>query len=62
MELEIGEVGGVDYKKQKEEIDALNNEINKVDRMLTRFKTTLESSESNVRKFDTEIEKNEDEI
>lgn len=30
--------------------------------MLTRFKTTLESSESNVRKFDTEIEKNEDEI
>ena len=62
MELEIGKVGGVDYKKQKEEIDALNNEINKVDRMLTRFKTTLESSESNVRKFDTEIEKNEDEI
>lgn len=30
--------------------------------MLTRFKTTLESSESNVRKFDTDIEKNEEEI
>lgn len=30
--------------------------------MLTRFKTTLESSESNVRKFDAEIERSEDDI
>ena len=33
-----------------------------MDRQLTRYKTTLESSEQNVRKFDLEIEKNEEQI
>jgi hypothetical protein len=49
---EIMEVGGNDYKKLKQELDEVIKAVFDTERTLTRHKTTLEGSESNLRRID----------
>ena len=59
VDEQIMQVGGNDYKAKKDLVEQLGQKLSQVERMLTRYKTTLQSSESNVKKFELEIEKNE---
>jgi len=56
------DVGGSEYKKLKEELDRLSRVVYDTERLLTRNKTTIGSSESNLRKVDQEIERSKNEI
>ena len=55
-------MGGSEYKKLKEELDRLSRVVYDTERLLTRNKTTIGSSESNLRKVDQEIERSKNEI
>lgn len=46
------EVGGNDYKTKKQELDEIIRLVFDTERTLTRHKTTLEGSESNIKRID----------
>lgn len=56
MEAKIVESGGADYKKKKEEVEKISLKVNEIEKQITRMKTTLANTESNLLKFDKEIE------
>ena len=41
IEAKVTEVGGIDYKSKKDEVDLLNNKLIQIERQLTRYRTTL---------------------
>lgn len=59
IEAAILDVGGIDYKTQKDTLEKLGQQVSQVERQLTRYKSTLENSEQNVRKCDLDISSNE---
>jgi len=58
----IVESGGSEYKKKKEEVEKLYNRVHDIEKQITRMKTTLANTETNLLKFDKEIEKENHEI
>ena len=46
------EVGGYEYKKLKNEVDEITRRVYETERQLNRNKTTVESSESSLRRID----------
>lgn len=56
------EVGGNDYKKLKQELDEVIKAVFDTERTMTRHKTTLEGSESNLKRIDQEIERDKEDI
>ena len=56
------EVGGHDYKKLKDELDCITRKVYETERQLNRNKTTVESSEANLRRIDQEIDRDREDI
>ncbi|CDW77228.1 structural maintenance of chromosomes protein [Stylonychia lemnae] len=62
VEAMIIESGGVDYKKKKDDVERMYTKVHDVEKQITRMKTTLANTETNLLKFDKEIEKEKQEI
>ena len=56
------DVGGRDYRKQKEALDQMCRLVTDTERALTRNKSIVQNSSANVRKLDQEIMRYEEDI
>ena len=61
-QAQIMEVGGQDYRKLKEDLDHVMNQCAETERTLNKNKHTVSNSSSNLRKFDQEIARGNDDI
>jgi uncharacterized protein YecA (UPF0149 family) len=52
MQAKILEVGGHEYGAAKQQLDQIQKAVFETERLLTRNKTTVQSSASNLRKLD----------
>lgn len=55
-------MGGKDYKKLKNELDAAVREVYETEKLINRNKTTLDSSEANLRRIDMEMDRDKEDI
>ena len=56
------EVGGSDYRRLKEELDRLVDQVSETERTLNKNRHTVQSSSDNIRKLDREIDRAQDDI
>lgn len=52
INAEIMEVGGSSYKNLKDSLEKATKEVNEFERTLTRYRTTLSTSDNNFKKIE----------
>ena len=62
IEAQILEVGGHEYKKQKEEVEQHRSKVLEKEKQYKKLKQIQETSEASVRKIDGEIQNSEEQI
>lgn len=55
LQAKILEVGGSAYKAKKEQLDNENEQLQQLDRKITRYRTTCQNSEGTIREADKEV-------
>jgi chromosome segregation ATPase len=58
----IMDVGGNSYKNLKESLDKATKEVNEFERTLTRFRTTLSTSDNNFKKIEQDLTRIKEDI